>query len=124
MKTIAKITLAPGQIGFHDELTGITLTVGHPQADIHAGMNTHYIKQAIKDNKITLLYGSLTLRQEQTAVCSRPVIIPIQKEVIKESKKEPIKESVVDTILDEIDPKDIEDIVNTAIDVKKKKSKK
>lgn len=57
---LAKITLAPGQIGFHDTLSNIHLTVANPTAVVPVGANTEHLKEAVKDGKILLLTGTLS----------------------------------------------------------------
>ena len=57
---LAKITLAPGQIGFHDALSNIHLTVANPTAVVPVGANTEHLKEAVKDGKILLLTGTLS----------------------------------------------------------------
>ncbi len=57
---LAKITLAPGQIGFHDALSNIHLTVANPTAVVPIGANTEHLKEAVKDGKILLLTGTLS----------------------------------------------------------------
>lgn len=57
---LAKITLAPGQIGFHDALSNIHLTVANPTAIVPVGANTEHLKEAVKDGKILLLTGTLS----------------------------------------------------------------
>ena len=57
---LAKITLAPGQIGFHDALSNIHLTVTNPTAVVPVSANTEHLKEAVKDGKILLLTGTLS----------------------------------------------------------------
>ena len=39
MEQIAVIRLAPGQVGYYDELSRIHLTIGNPERAIYAGTN-------------------------------------------------------------------------------------
>ena len=48
---IARITLNPGRVGWFDPITNIHLTLGAPEADITANMNTKNIQKAIYNSK-------------------------------------------------------------------------
>lgn len=84
---LAKITLAPGQIGFHDALSNIHLTVANPTAVVPVGANTEHLKEAVKDGKILLLTGTLssTLKHREVK----------QKESIQFAKRMNLRRPVV-----------------------------
>ena len=84
---LAKITLAPGQIGFHDALSNIHLTVANPTAVVSVGANTEHLKEAVKDGKILLLTGTLssTLKHREVK----------QKESIQFAKRMNLRRPVV-----------------------------
>ena len=58
-KLIAKIKLALGQIGFYDEVSGIYLTQQNSSANIYAGTNCIKLSEAVKENKLILVEGTL-----------------------------------------------------------------
>lgn len=62
---IAKIKLAPGNVGWYDSLTNIVLTKASPEAFVYPNKNTINIKQAIKEGKVLLKEGSLSSYQKQ-----------------------------------------------------------
>lgn len=71
---LAKITLAPGQIGFHDALSNIHLTVANPTTVVPVGANTEHLKEAVKDGKILLLTGTLSSTLKHREVESKESI--------------------------------------------------
>lgn len=56
---IAKVRLAPGQVGFYDELTRIHLTISNPEKFILSGMNVTNIKRGVHSGRLRLMSGSL-----------------------------------------------------------------
>lgn len=84
---LAKITLAPGQIGFHDALSNIHLTVANPTAVVPVGANTEHLKEAVKDGKILLLTGTLSSTLKHREIKS--------KESIKFAKRMNLRRPVV-----------------------------
>lgn len=61
-RIIATIRLAPGEVGYYDELTKIYLTMSQPKANIYAYMNTSNILRSIRAKTIILVSGSLITR--------------------------------------------------------------
>lgn len=55
------ITLAPGQAGFYDELTGVHLNLSNKEARILSSANTMGLVKAVKAGKILVVSGSLGL---------------------------------------------------------------
>lgn len=115
---IARIALAPGQVGYYDEYSRIHLTVGAPEATIYSGTNCAQIRRSIKSGRIRLLSGSLgapvapfrivnTLSGRKIVSNARkelePVVAEIKPEIIPETisaveeKTEVIPESVNET---------------------------
>lgn len=102
---IAVVSLAAGQIGFHDDLSHIILTPAHPSADVYPGMNTTYLKEAVKDHKINLIWGSLTTSYVspdvgKLAVSAHATTVPVERNKhqkaaiykdIQIKKEEPVK---------------------------------
>lgn len=56
---IAKIALAPGQVGYYDKYSRIHLTLGKPEAIIYSGTNCAQIRRSIKAGTIRLISGTL-----------------------------------------------------------------
>lgn len=86
---IAKIKLAPGNVGWYDSLTNIVLTKAKPEAIVYSGKNIINIKKAIKEGKILLQEGSLSSYQNKaTEEKERDVKknIPNKEEKQKEQK--------------------------------------
>lgn len=59
MAHVAVIALAPGQVGFFDNISGIHLSMAKKEAKVFPGMNTTGLIKAVKDGKITVVSGSL-----------------------------------------------------------------
>ena len=94
--SIAKIALAPGQLGYFDEISRIRLTAAHPTADIMVGTNTTQIKNDVKKGKLVLLYGTLaSTTQHIRKSAARPV--PVQPEIVEEP--EPIiQDEIIESV--------------------------
>ena len=56
---IATIKLAPGRVGFYDELSRVHLTLGAPTAVIYSGTNCARLRRAVRDGVIKLVDGTL-----------------------------------------------------------------
>lgn len=92
---IAKIKLAPGNVGWYDSLTNIVLTKAQPEAIVYSGKNVINIKKAIKEGKVLLQEGSLSSYKNKDTEEIRVVknnIPKENKEKIKEIKKETQKD--------------------------------
>ena len=86
---IAKIKLAPGNVGWYDSLTNIVLTKAKPEAVVYSGKNIINIKKAIREGKVLLQEGSLSSYQNKaTEEKERDVEkdIPKKEEKQKEQK--------------------------------------
>ena len=59
MEPIAKIWLAPGNIGFYDPLSRIHLTLGAPTAYVPSGTNCASLRRNVRNGVIRLLEGTL-----------------------------------------------------------------
>lgn len=112
---LAKITLAPGQIGYHDPVSNVHLTLANPTAVVPMSANTTALKEAVRAGTIMLLFGTLSatldhkeLREKEVLSFSkrmnlhRPVVNPnvttvVKPVVIEEKIEEPElqKENVV-----------------------------
>lgn len=58
-KVIAVVKLAPGEVGFYDELTRTHLTIANPFAKIYEWMNTSAIQRALRFKRLVLIAGTL-----------------------------------------------------------------
>lgn len=98
MNTI--IQLAPGNIGWYDEVTGIHLTIARNTAIVKPGMNTTNIRRAIKDRKVQVLVGNLeqettepvafvsnNMVKEEVPVVKEAEAINYNKECLEETKE-------------------------------------
>lgn len=72
---IAELRLAPGQVGFYDELTNIHLTLTSPFASVYQGMNTSRLQQSVNSGRLILVSGSL-----------KPAPVRAAEEVVVETK--------------------------------------
>ena len=92
---IARIALAPGQVGYYDEYSRIHLTIGTPEATIYSGTNCAQIRRSIKSGRIRLLSGSLGA----PVAPFRIVDTPSGKKIVSNVKKE------LEPVVAEIKPK-------------------
>lgn len=94
MTHIAVVTLAPGQAGFYDDLSGIHLSLTNTEAIVAAGMNTAGLVNAVKAGKITVVSGSLgteTFVYQEAAQCMPTYYRLLEKKKIKALKNQMIK---------------------------------
>nr|DAV25230.1 MAG TPA: hypothetical protein [Caudoviricetes sp.] len=94
MTHIAVVTLAPGQVGFYDDLSGIHLSLTNTEASITEGMNTAGLVNAVKAGKITVVSGSLgteTFVYQEAAQCMPTYYRLLEKKKIKALKNQMIK---------------------------------
>jgi hypothetical protein len=71
---IAVVRLAPGRVGYFDDITRIHLTIANPEKPVIEGMNVTNLKRAVRGGSIKVVAGSL----EPVATLSKEVIEPIQ----------------------------------------------
>ena len=101
---IAKIKLALGQIGFYDETSGVYLTQQNPSANIYAGTNCIRLSEAVKENKLILVEGTLVPSRVKQ-------ILKIKQEILK-ADKDITDDAVVNDISD-TKTESQEQIINT-----------
>lgn len=96
---IARIALAPGQVGYYDEYSRIHLTIGAPEATIYSGTNCAQIRRSIKSGRIRLLSGSLGA----PVAPFRIVNTPNGKKIVSNAKKklEPVVAEIKPQIMPE-----------------------
>lgn len=82
---IAELRLAPGQVGFYDELTNIHLTLTSPFASVYQGMNTSRLQQSVNSGRLILISGSL-----------KPAPVRAAEEVVVETKAVKTEEAKVE----------------------------
>lgn len=59
MNEITIIELAPGQVGYYDDLSGIHLSLADKRAKVSKGVNTERLIKAVQAGKIKVVSGSL-----------------------------------------------------------------
>ena len=69
---IATIRLAPGEVGFYDEYTGIHLTVSKPEAAVFSGMNLAQLRTSVKSGRLLLKSGSLSAPAKPVEMPAKP----------------------------------------------------
>lgn len=93
---IADIRLAPGQVGFYDELTNIHLTLTKPYGSVYQGMNTSGLQRSVNSGRLILTWGSLRptpVAASEEAPISQPVA---EKAKAAQLVKEEVKEVAVE----------------------------
>lgn len=99
---IAEIRLAPGQVGFYDELTNIHLTLSRPFATVYQGMNTSRLQQSVNSGRLILVQGSL--KPEPISLAAEeaiPASIKAKEAPVKEVKVVPVKEEKAEVVAQE-----------------------
>lgn len=104
---IAIVKLAPGQVGYYDELSRVHLTMSRPKTTIYDYMNTSAILRSIKNRTLILESGTLNPVSKEASI----------DEVIKESLETP---TVMEPIIVEEEVKVEEPIVETKTTKKEK----
>lgn len=90
-QVIGIIKLAPGEVGFYDEISKIHLTMSRPKAEVYDYMNTTKLIRAVRSKVLILVAGSLnaarTLNEEAPVAKLKEVSAQVVKEekVVKET---------------------------------------
>ena len=95
-KIIAVVKLAPGNIGWYDELTGIHLTIARPTANVYSGKNTTNLTKALRERVIGLVSGSLIEGNQEPTINSTPLNTMVV-EIIEEASKAKATKKVTKT---------------------------
>lgn len=104
-KIRASIKLAPGQVGFYDERTGLHLTLAKTTEDVYENMNIYGIKQAVRQGRVIVTSGSLEDEAEEKTpapveikkAAKKTIEKPVQPEVVEPVvQEEPVKEAVAE----------------------------
>ena len=144
---IAKIALAPGQVGYYDQYSRIHLTLGKPEAIIYSGTNCAQIRRSIKAGTIRLVSGTLgeqipplklvkttkgiklvsNAAQEHEPVFITPKIEPIENkpQSVPESVKEDVEKidsAPVTTPTEKAEEKEAEPVKEVQTETQKKKT--
>jgi hypothetical protein len=85
MAIMGIVRLAPGRVGYYDEITRIHLTISSPERPITEGMNTTNLKRAVRSRVLNLVSGSLD-PETKTPVTPNEVQVP--PEVLKSQGEE------------------------------------
>ena len=89
MEVIAIVRLAPGEVGFYDELTGIHFTRAKPERPIYAGMNTKNLRTGVKYGRLQLVSGTLSTKTKKKEVpANRVSRKPTPKKQESQAKKQ------------------------------------
>lgn len=97
MTHIAVIALAPGQVGFYDDLSGIHLSLTNTEAKIFPGVNTAGIINAVKSGKITVVSGSLgseTFVYQEATRC-----MPTYYRLLEKKQKTMLKNQMIKPVM-------------------------
>lgn len=92
MKHMAIIALAPGQVGYYDDLSGLHLSLANREARVLSGMNTAGLVNAVRAGKITVVSGSLG--SETLFVEEDIKAIPTYYRLLDKKKKRLLKQIV------------------------------
>lgn len=112
---IAIVKLAPGEVGYYDELTRTHLTLGRPSANIYDYMNTSRLRRSVMSKTLMLVAGSLnptsySMNIEEDVVVEKTPVV---------TKQEVAKEKEVVTLIEEIQvPETIETVEEIKTEVK------
>lgn len=108
---IAKVRIAPGEIGYYDEVSGVHLNQSNPVAEIKAGTNCSVLRRSVKCRRLILLEGSLGRPRTLFEILhpskshQEMVIAPVKEE----PKVDTRKVSVLEVTKDENAAKNVEE---------------
>jgi uncharacterized protein YgbK (DUF1537 family) len=130
------VKLAPGQVGFYDELTRIHLVISKPEAAVYEHMNRTNLKRSVKSGRLLLVSGSLDPETNlQHAVVEVPVKTapkveikevakteaPVVSEAVELPVEEPAKveetpvvETIVEAEVPAVEPEVVEAVIEEA----------
>lgn len=94
MEQIAVIKLAPGQVGYYDELSRIHLTIGNPERVIYAGTNCSQLRKSVKSGRLRLISGSLGEDKIPTKIHKPSSSVSLGNFIPEKSNKKETKESI------------------------------
>lgn len=85
-QAIGIVKLAPGEVGFYDEISRIHLTISRPQAEVYDYMNTAKLVRAVRNKVLVLVAGSLNaarVMNEEPVVKTRNISAPVVEEKVE-----------------------------------------
>lgn len=123
---IATVRLAPGRVGYFDELTRTHLTIKAPEKDIHDTMDTTGLKRAVKSGAILLVSGSLDLPEAASQpYVEVPIVKPVEAKQTKTVEEKDIESQVVaEETKAEVAPETVETAVEVDEKIEKKENSK
>lgn len=98
---IATVRLAPGVVGYYDELSRIHLTLSHPSTHIYDYMDTTKLQHSVACGTLKLVDGFLVREETSFEKVETPVIPEVDEKIEEIEPKEEIKEEVVEEIVPE-----------------------
>lgn len=95
---IAIVRLAPGQVGYYDELSRVHLTMSRPKATIYDYMNTSAILRSIKNRTLILDSGTLNPVFKESSIDETIIIDKVEPlEIPEVMEQEKVEEEVKET---------------------------
>lgn len=94
-EVIAIIKLAPGEVGYYDELSKIHLTISRPKANVYDYMNTSRLLRSVKSKTLILVAGSLVpvnkeKKEVEEVIAVKEETVEIPPVVVPATPAEPI----------------------------------
>ena len=104
MEQIAVVRLAPGQVGYYDELSRIHLTIGNPERAVYAGTNCSQLRKSVKSGRLRLISGSLGEDKAPTKIHKPSSSVSLGNFIPEKSNKKETKEvkEIVETKISEM----------------------
>lgn len=91
---IAIIKLAPGEVGYYDELTRIHLTLSRPTANVLDYMNTSRLRRSIMTKTLVLVAGSLNTTARDLNTPAKIEEVKIETPVVVEEENKVINPTI------------------------------
>lgn len=85
-QVIGVIKLAPGEVGFYDEISKIHLTMSRPKAEVYDYMNTTKLIRAVRSKVLILVAGSLNAARTLNEEAPVAKLKKVSAQVVKEEK--------------------------------------
>lgn len=85
-QVIGIIKLAPGEVGFYDEISKIHLTMSRPKAEVYDYMNTTKLIRAVRSKVLILVAGSLNAARTLNEEAPVAKLKKVSAQVVKEEK--------------------------------------
>lgn len=85
-QVIGVIKLAPGEVGFYDEISKIHLTMSRPKAEVYDYMNTTKLIRAVRSKVLILVAGSLNAARTLNEEAPVAKLKKVSAQIVKEEK--------------------------------------